>query len=47
MIGCDILPDIFIIEHGHLDAFVDKLNYLNVRYKLDYISYANSYFIKI
>ena len=47
MIGCDILPEIFVIEHGHSDAFVDKLNRLNARYKLDYISYANSYFIKI
>ena len=47
MIGCDILPNIFVIEHGHSDAFVDKLNYLNARYQLDYISYANSYFIKI
>lgn len=49
MIGCDILPDIFVIEHGHSnpDIFVDKLKCLNATYKLDYISFANSYFVKI
>lgn len=49
MIGCDILPDIFVIEHGHRspDVFVDKIKCLNATYKLDYILFANSYFVKI
>ena len=49
MIGCDILPDVFVIEHGHtnIDIITDKLKILNNNYKLDFVSYVNSYYIKI
>jgi FkbM family methyltransferase len=49
MIGCDVLPDIFVIEHGHSNTNIisDKLSVLNKKYKLDYISFVNSFYIKI
>ena len=49
MIGCDILPDIFVIEHGHrnTDIFIEKLKCLKKSYKLDHVSFVNSFFIKI
>lgn len=49
MINCSILPDIFVIEHGHskTDVICDKLQVLNNKYKLDYISFVNSFYIKI
>lgn len=49
MIGCDILPDIFVIEHGHrnTDICIEKLKCLNKSYKLDHISFVNSFFVKI
>jgi FkbM family methyltransferase len=49
MVGCNILPDIFVIEHGHTktDIISDKLQVLNNKYKLDYISFVNSFYIKI
>ena len=48
MIGCDVLPDVFAIEHGHRDTniFVEKLKCLNKTYKLDYVCFNNSYFVK-
>ena len=50
MIGCDVLPDVFVIEHGHQknsDIIVEKLKCLNASYKLDAIHFVNSFFIKI
>jgi FkbM family methyltransferase len=49
MIGEDILPDLFVIEHGHSEVgvFDEILNKLNSKYKLDYVSFVNSFYIKI
>jgi FkbM family methyltransferase len=49
MIGCDVLPDVFVIEHGHrnIEFFEDYLKKLNVEYKLDHVSFVNSFFIKV
>lgn len=49
MVESTIFPDIFVIEHGHRspEDFVEKLKILNVKYKLDHVSYVNSFFIKI
>lgn len=49
MMNCDILPDIFVIEHGHrnvgvFDAYLDKLN---SKYILDHVYEVNSYYKKI
>jgi len=48
MIGSDILPDVFVIEHGHRipEVFIEKFKSINFPYKLDQISFANSFFIK-
>jgi len=48
MVDCDILPDVFVIEHGHVnpgyfDRYLDKLS---CKYKLDFISHVNSFYIK-
>jgi len=47
MKNCDILPDIFVIEHGHRTSqfFVEKLKILKTEYRLDFTSYFNSFFI--
>ena len=44
-----IFPDVFVIEHGHRTPaeFVEKLKILPVSYKLDYVSFVNSFFIKV
>jgi len=49
MIDCNILPDVFVIEHGHTnkELISDKLQVLNKKYKLDYVSFVNSFYIKI
>jgi FkbM family methyltransferase len=49
MIGCDVLPDIFVIETGHIpnDIIIEKLKCLNSTYKLELISFVNSFFVKI
>ena len=50
MVESTIFPDIFVIEHGHRNPkdFVEKLKILkNVKYKLDHVSYVNSFFKKI
>jgi len=49
MVGCEVMPDVFVIEHGHREPnfFVEKLKILDVGYKLDYISHVNSYFVKV
>ena len=49
MIDCDVLPDVFVIEHGHKSVgFCDEaLSKLNSKYKLDYVSFVNSFYIKI
>jgi hypothetical protein len=49
MVGCDILPDVFVIEHGHRNTsfFVDVIKILNAKYTLDHVSHVNSFFVKI
>jgi len=49
MVSCEVMPDVFVIEHGHRqpDFFVEKLKVLDVKYKLDFISHVNSYFVKV
>lgn len=49
MVQSTIFPDIFVIEHGHRTPvdFVEKLKILPVKYKLDYVSFVNSFFIKV
>ena len=49
MIGCDVLPDVFVIEHGHqtnCDIFIEKIKCLNASYKLDAVFFVNCFFIK-
>lgn len=49
MVQSTIFPDIFVIEHGHRtpEEFVEKLKILPVKYKLDHVSFVNSFFIKV
>jgi FkbM family methyltransferase len=49
MIQATLFPDVFVIEHGHKTSndIVEKLNVLPVKYKLDHVSFVNSFFIKI
>jgi FkbM family methyltransferase len=49
MKDCEIMPDVFVIEHGHLstDSIYNYLKMLNDDYKLDTIVHNNSYFSKI
>jgi FkbM family methyltransferase len=49
MTGCDVFPDVFVIEHGHRtpEDIYNKLKSLNLPYKLDHISFVNSFFVKI
>lgn len=49
MKGATLFPDIFVIEHGHRSPkeIETKLQELPVSYKLDYISFVNSFFIKL
>jgi FkbM family methyltransferase len=49
MVGCNVLPDVFVIEHGHREVGVfDKyLSKLNAQYKLDFVSHVNSFYVKI
>ena len=49
MIDATIFPDVFVIEHGHRSPqdFIEKLKVLPVKYKLDYVSFVNSFFIKV
>jgi FkbM family methyltransferase len=44
MQGCDVLPSVFVIEHGHTP--VDLTPYFGDTYRLDYVSDVNSFFIK-
>lgn len=48
MINCDVLPNVFVIEHGDKDpeVLIDKLRLLNCQYQLDCVSFNNSFFIK-
>jgi FkbM family methyltransferase len=48
MIGCHILPDVFVIEVGHItiEQITEKLKCLKQSYKLDHISFVNAFFIK-
>jgi hypothetical protein len=43
--SCDILPDIFVIEHGIKQ--ITNSNILNTKYKLDCSYFNNSYYIKL
>jgi FkbM family methyltransferase len=48
MIDCDILPKVFVIEHGHRDInFFTKYieEKLGDKYKLDYVSHVNSFYV--
>jgi FkbM family methyltransferase len=49
MIGCNVLPDVFVIEHGHREVgvFDEYLSKLNAQYKLDFVSHVNSFYVKI
>lgn len=49
MYNCDVLPDIFVIEHGHrkVGVFDEYLDKLNSKYILDYVYEVNSYYKKI
>lgn len=49
MVDAKIFPYVFVIEHGHRNPayFVEKLKILPVKYKLDYVSFVNSFFIKV
>lgn len=48
MKGCDILPSVFVIEHGHRkpEDIANELQILNCKYRLDHISHVNSYFVR-
>lgn len=48
MIGCNVLPDVFVIEHGHSNTniFIEKFKEIDFPYKLDHVSFVNSFFIK-
>lgn len=49
MVSAKIFPDVFVIEHGHRTPqdFIEKLKILPVKYRLDYVSFVNSFFIKV
>ena len=49
MINATVFPDVFVIEHGHRTPqdIENKLKVLPVKYKLDHISFVNSFFVKI
>ncbi len=44
MQGASVLPDVFVIEHGH--KLIDLDAYFPGVYSLDFTSFVNSYFIK-
>jgi FkbM family methyltransferase len=48
MQNCDILPDIFVIEHNdtNLADFTNSLNKLTQPYVLDYVSFVNGFYVK-
>lgn len=48
MKNCNVLPDIFVIEHGHrhVEYFQPFLDNLNAKYKLDYVHEVNSFYKK-
>jgi FkbM family methyltransferase len=49
MINCDVLPDVFVIEHGHKSVGFcrEALRKLNRKYVLDHVSHVNSFYIKV
>jgi FkbM family methyltransferase len=49
MINCDVLPDVFVIEHGHnsVNFCQEALDKLNGKYILDHVSHVNSFYIKV
>lgn len=48
MIDCDVLPDLFVIEHGHLgnEIIEENLELLKCNYILDKKSFNNSFYLK-
>ena len=44
-----IFPKVFVIEHGHRTPqdIENKLKELPINYKLDFIAFANAYFVRI
>ena len=48
MYDCDVLPAVFVIEHGHknVENFKELLEPLKCKYKLDYVSHVNSFYVK-
>jgi FkbM family methyltransferase len=49
MIDCDILPDVFVIEIGHINQneVIEKLKLLKSSYKFEFTSFVNSFFTRI
>lgn len=49
MKDADVFPKVFVIEHGYRtpEDIVNKLKILPVSYKLDFVSYVNSYLVRI
>jgi hypothetical protein len=49
MVGAKIFPDVFVIEHVHRTPqdFIEKLKILPVKYRLDYVSFVNSFYKSI
>jgi FkbM family methyltransferase len=47
MYDCNILPKVFVIEHGHkaVGYYDEKLKELNENYTLDFVSNVNSFYI--
>lgn len=48
MKDCDVLPEVFVIEHGHQSPEIIKnmIKDLNCQYKLDFMHAVNSFFVK-
>ena len=44
MIGAQVLPEVFVIEHGH--SKIDLRPFFGDTYRLDTTSYVNSFFVK-
>jgi FkbM family methyltransferase len=47
MIGCAIIPKIFVIEHGHrhISYFDDMIKNIHKKYRLDHVSFVNSIYV--
>lgn len=49
MTDCDVLPEVFVIEHGHrqVGVFDEYLKKLKANYRLDHVSFVNSFYVKM